>query len=263
MTNTTNTAKITQAALVSSVFGSGVVKLPSAQVRKTDKAKKAFAAGVKATAEQMASTVTEALDYLDRKASSACQLALGIAVEKARTPVFARLSEADYIQYIAPFVGEQIDRLPLGKASKPLYKTWAKSQFLAASWGISSEINNFSEAAGDMKKKLVALGIVKESAAGAKKGPKTPVGGATTPNTPATTTDTPQSPVPEAATKGATTPAQGAVSGNKLSDKAYDAAVFAFITALGIKGKDAENVRAAFGPTSLETTLRLLASSVG
>lgn len=255
---TTTTAKIAHAALVSSIYGANVMKLPSAQARKTDKAKKAFAASVKATADQMASTITEALDYLDRKASSACQLALGIAVDKARTPVFARLSEADYAQFIAPFIGEQIDRLPLGKASKPLYKTWAKSQFLAASWGITSEINNFSEAAGDMKKKLVALGIVKESAAGAKKGPTTPTA---KPETPATT-PTP-TPVPESAIKSATPSAQGAVSGNKLSDKAYDAAVFAFLSALGIKGKDAENVRTAFGPTSLETTLRLLASSVG
>jgi len=258
MTTATQT-KIATSTAIASIFGADVVKLPKAQERKSASAIKAFAASVKSTHDEMEKSVTEALDYLNRKASSACQMALGIVIDKARTPVFARLSEADYAEFIAPWVNPQIDRLPLGAASKPIYKVNAKSQFLAASWGIASEINNFSEAAVDMKRKLVAVGICAESKAGAKKGPKTPTGGTTT-TTPAATTTTPAA---TTTTPAATTPAQGAVSGNKLSDKAYDAAVFAFITALGIKGKDAENVRTAFGPTSLETTLRLLASSVG
>jgi hypothetical protein len=105
-----------------------------------------------------------------------------------------------------------------------------------------------------MRGLLVDMKVIAPSNKGAPKKPPQPASNAP---------ETPQAQMAKDAQGSNVTPAQGAVSGKVLTDKAYDLAVAAFITTLGIRGKDSENVRLAFGPSSLEQTLRLLASTYG
>jgi hypothetical protein len=196
-------------------------------------------------------------DALAADGTTASERLLQWAIEQARTPSFAKMDEAKFEKLIKPISDAVIAKLPLASSTRPTYRAYFKTGFLAASNGVATDKNGLRLQADDLRPKCIKLGIIAPSKRGApSKGPK-PASNAS---------QTPQAQMAKDAQASNVTPLASAVAsprGKVLTDAQYDVAVAAFCTTLGLSGSNVNNVRLAFGPSSLEQTLRLLASTYG
>lgn len=218
-------------------------KTASTAVAQVKCAKAPNAKTVKAFADAIHAKTAQVVSAAQISAHSVLQFAL----ERARLPELANMSEDTYDKLFAPIMGEVIAQLPISASTKPLYKTCIKSQFLGASHGLASD-KSFKDGAAQMRGMLTTMGVIAQSNKGAPKKGATP--GSNKPDAKAPTTA--QDNAPTTAPKS-----------KVLTDNQYDAAIAAFVTTLGLTGSNVANVRQAFSPSDIDQTLRLLASTYG